>query len=904
MPPTLYIVDGLAQIFSAYYAPMGSQFTSPTGEPTKATYIFATIMQKLVKKCQNDWLVVALDSPGKTFRHVLYSEYKANRPEPPDDLPVQIRRCKDLLHAMNITTYSLEGYEADDLIGSLCHFAVKKDIPVRICSKDKDFEQLITENIVMYDIKKDLVYDTTSLFEKKGITPAQVIDTLALIGDASDNVPGCPDVGPKTAQQWIEKYQTLDVLLENQVDIKGKRGDSLRANIDQILLSKQLVTIDLKAPIEINEVDFCLKEPNIDDLASLYKTLGFTKFLSDLRQASFQLVGDDHPIAASPALAVERPQTTLVDTEEKLMAFIDLLAKQNIFAFDTETTALNPVAASLVGISFSWEAKKAYYLPVAAPLGQQKLDIDQTITLLTPIMRDRNIKKIGHNIKYDMIIMKGAGIDVAGIYFDTMIASSLVDSARLRHNLNALALELLGYETISIEKLIGKGKKQITFDMVDTDIAGEYGGEDAEVTWRLYEVLSKRIQSGALFVLFHEIEMPLVDVLCEMEFNGIALDCQALDKLSHKMALRIETLETEIYDASGTTFNIASPKQLAVVLFETLQLPTGKKGKTGYSTNQEVLESLKWQHRVPLLVLEYRQLAKLKNTYVDKLPSMLDLKTNRIHASFNQAVAATGRLSSSDPNLQNIPIRSDLGKEIRRSFIAPDDHHILLAADYSQIELRLLAHFTQDPDLLEAFANDVDIHQFVASQVYNISLEDVDSEQRSCAKAVNFGIIYGQTAYGLSQSLGIGVHEAQQFIDDYFARYQTIKTFIDKVIKQTQQDGLVTTIMGRERLLPDINSKNSMKRKLAERVAVNTVIQGSAADMIKIAMNNIHKQIIADALPIKLLLQVHDELVFECEKGSEGATETMVSNLMCNALDVDVPIAVQVAWGATWLDCK
>jgi len=904
MPPTLYIVDGLAQIFSAYYAPMGSQFTSPTGEPTKATYIFATIMQKLVKKCQNDWLVVALDSPGKTFRHTLYSEYKANRPAPPDDLPVQIRRCKEILHAMNIKTYSLDGYEADDLVGTLCHYAEKEDIPVRICSKDKDFEQLITDNIVMYDIKKDLVHDAASLLEKKGITPHQVIDALALIGDTSDNVPGCPDVGPKTAQQWIEKYQSLDVLLEKQDEIKGKRGDSLRANVDQILLSKQLVTIDLHAPIEINKADFHLQEPDIDVLASLYKTLGFTKFLTDLRQDTFQLVGDNDGVAVPPALSIERPETILIDTEEKLIGFIAVLAKQNIFAFDTETTALNPVAASLVGISFSWEPKKAYYLPVAAPLGQKLLDIDQTISLLTPIMSDGKIKKIGHNIKYDLIIMKGVGIDVQGVYFDTMVASSLVDSARLRHNLNALALELLGYETISIEALIGKGKKQITFDMVDTDIAAEYAGEDAEVTWRLYEVLCKRLQSGALFKLFYEIEMPLVAVLCEMEFNGISLDCQALNKLSHKMALRIETLETEIYDASGCEFNIASPKQLAVVLFETLQLPTGKKGKTGYSTNQEVLESLKWQHCVPKLVLEYRQLTKLKNTYVDKLPSMLDLKTNRIHASFNQAVAATGRLSSSDPNLQNIPIRSDLGKEIRNAFVAPDTNTILLAADYSQIELRLLAHFTQDPDLLEAFANDVDIHQFVASQVYNISLADVDSEQRRCAKAVNFGIIYGQTAYGLSQSLGIAVHEAQQFIDEYFARYQTIKTFIDKVVTETQKEGLVTTIMGRQRLLPDINAKNGMKRKLAERMAVNTVIQGSAADMIKIAMNNIHKQIIADALPLKLLLQVHDELVFECKKGTEQATETLVSDLMCNALNVDVPIAVQVAWGATWLDCK
>ncbi len=903
MKKTLYIIDGHAQIFAAYYAPMGANLVSPSGEPTKATYIFTNMLLKLIHEQKPDHLIVALDAPGPTFRHEMYDQYKANRPEAPEDLPVQINRIKDILQAMEITTCSIDGFEADDLIATLSKIGVEKDHKVYICSKDKDLEQLIGPDVVMFSPKDGKVLDEKSLFEKKGIRPDQVADILALTGDTSDNIPGVPDVGPKTAQQWIQKYDTLENLLDNADQIKGKRGNSLRESTDILKLSRELVAIREDAPIDIDWDDLTIKPLEQPELIELFKELGFTRLLTQLnKDADIESPQVETP-AAVP-INTKKIEAHLIDNETSFDTFFEELKKQTSFAIDTETTSLNPINAELVGLSISWKEGEGYYLPFQVPLGQAALDKEKTLEKLAPIFADPNIKKSGQNIKYDTIILRCAGAPLDGINFDTMIASYLQDSTRTRHNLDILALELLGHETIHLESLIGKGKKQITFDLVEPHLAADYAAEDAEVTWRLTKLFEDRFNDKDLKKLYDDVELPLLEVLAEMEFHGVALNVPWLKKVSSQMSERIDLLVEEIYKESGREFNVDSPKQLAEVLFTDLALAPVKKGKTGPSTDQEVLETLSWQHPVPKLMLEYRTLSKLKNTYVDKLPSMISPKTKRVHASFNQTVAATGRLSSSNPNLQNIPIRTEQGQKIRKAFVAQGDGNILLAADYSQIELRLLAHFSQDPGLLDAFHTNQDIHQFVAAQVNNIELDEVDSEQRSQAKAVNFGIIYGQTPFGLSRTIGIPVDEAKRFIDSYFERYPKIKHFMDGVIEEAKENGFVKTLLGRRRSLPDIHSKAVARRNLAQRMAVNTVVQGSAADMIKVAMINLHKKIQDEKLDLKMILQVHDELVFELPEEKATDYAQIIRHQMTEALELDVPMIVDIGTGPNWLECK
>jgi DNA polymerase-1 len=879
--------------------------TAPDGEPTKATYIFTTMLLKLIKQRKPDFLVVAMDSKEKTFRHDMYEPYKANRPPMPDELPPQIERIEQILSAMNIPIFRVDGYEADDVIGTLVQESASQ-YDVFICSKDKDLEQLIAEKVSMYDPKTDTVTDIAALKENKGITPEQVIDVLTLVGDTSDNVPGVPDVGPKTALQWIQKYGSLDNLLANRDEIKGKRGDNLRASLEQLELSRRLVTIHREVPLPLNWDEMAVKPFNRTELEKIFKQLYFSRLLVQLDEIA-PPSESEQSLFSQPEAVVVKPEKSdyhLVDTDEKFETFFQQIAKQKKFALDTETTGLNPVQADLVGMSFSWEAGSAYYLPLRVPLGQKYLEAGKTLDRLRGILEDPQIKKTGQNIKYDMVILRCAGLELAGVDFDTMVASYIVEPARTQHNLDVLALDLLGHETIKLEALIGKGKNQLTFDMVDTEQACDYAAEDADITWRLRQVLEPRFTDDSLRRLFEQVEMPLVEVLAEMEYNGTALDIQWLKKLNTQIVKRMEELVEEIYKEAGCTFNIDSPKQLSEVLFSKIGLEPVKKTKSGQSTDQEVLEILSWQHPVPSLVLEYRKLSKLKNTYVDKLPAMICSKTKRVHASFNQAVTSTGRLSSSNPNLQNIPIRSELGQEIRRAFVPGQPDHVLLAADYSQIELRMLAHYSGDAGLRKAFAENQDIHQFVAAQVNGITPEEVDKSQRSKAKAVNFGIVYGQTAYGLSRGIGIPVQEAQKFIDDYFNRYPRIREFIDGVIEQAKKDGFVRTILGRKRMMPDINSRNQNSRRLAERMAVNTVIQGSAADLIKVAMVNIFRRTKAETLELKMILQVHDELVFELPDKQAPVYSEIVREEMVQAMKLDVPVVVDISWGKNWLECK
>ena len=911
MTKSFYIIDGHAQIYAAFYAPIGTNLSAPDGEPTKATYIFTTMLLKLLRERKPDMIALTMDAPGPTFRHEMFSDYKAHRPPMPDDLPLQIDRIEEIVTAMRIPILRKNGFEADDLIGTLTKLAHQQDIQVYICSKDKDLEQLIADGVAMYDPKKDLVRDVQVLMEDKGIRPDQVIDVLTLEGDKVDNIPGVPDVGPKTALQWISKYGSLDELLKNKDQIKGKRGDNLRAAAEQLPLTRQLVTINCAVPLDIDLDDLTVQDFDLEQLENLFRKLNFTRLLDQL--STFTAAAGSQPdTLLAEEIAVSTPAKTkntqaqyiLVDTTRSFTDFLKQLKKQKIFALDTETTGLNPVSSKLVGLSFAWQDNRAWYLPLMAPMGQQNLDRETTLQKLKPVLVNPQVKKIGQNIKYDLIVLRRAGIDLKGISFDTMVASYILDSSRTSHSLDSLALDYLGHETIKLTELIGKGKNQITFDLVDTAAAADYAAEDADITWRLFEYLDNQLKDKELRKLFEDVEMPLLEVLAELEYQGIALDVPCLKKMSTQLSTRLDELTAQIHKHAGCSFNLDSPKQLSEVLFDRLGLTPVKKTKTGTSTDQEVLEVLRWQHPIAEAMLEYRQLSKLKNTYVDKLPSLIYSDTHRVHASFNQTVTATGRLSSSNPNLQNIPIRTTLGQEIRRAFVPQQKDWVILAADYSQIELRLLAHFSSDEALRRAFEENQDIHQFVASQVYDVPLDQVDRTQRSKAKAVNFGIIYGQTAYGLSRSIGIPVDEAQTFINDYFARYPRIKTFMDDVINTAKKQGFVRTVCGRRRNVSELSSKNTNRRKQGERLAVNTVIQGSAADMIKVAMINIYRRIVREKIQMKMILQIHDELVFELPSSQAPDYSQIIQHEMAHALELNVPLTVDLNWGPNWLACK
>jgi DNA polymerase-1 len=869
-------------------------------------------------------LVVTMDSKAPSFRVEMYPEYKAHRPPMPEDMPGQIARIEQILEAMNIPMLRVDGWEADDLIGTLAREATEKGIDAFICSKDKDMLQLLNKHVVAYDIKKGEVTDPEKLKADTGLSPEQFIDVLALQGDAADNIPGVPDVGPKTAMDWIKKYGSLDELYAHADEIKGKRGDNLRNFKEQAYLSRDLVVINTKAPIEFDEKRFAFCGPDKNKLAAIYKELGFAKLLSSLGvqvddvknplppSGDSPLAGGELSLFDEPTARVGRAHAeadyTLVDTPEKLDAFTKELKKQGAFAFDTETTGLDPMRADLVGMSFSWKAGTGYYLPVRAPLGQSRLDISAVRKAVGPILADADKFKVAQNLKYDYLILENAGMPVAtadGKVFDTMVASYCLHADRASHGMDAMARDYLGYEPIPISDLIGKGKNQITFDQVETSAACQYAAEDADVTWQLYEYLSKHLDGmPQIKELFETVEMPLVTVLAGMEANGVSLDTTLLRKMSNEMTDAADKLTDQIYALAGVPFNIDSPKQLAEILFDRLGLTSLKKGKTQRSTDAGVLEQLKNDHEIVPLLLEYRQIVKLKNTYTDKLGQLINPKTDRVHASFNQTVTATGRLSSSDPNLQNIPVRTEMGRQIRSAFIPADKNGCILSADYSQIELRLLAHFSKDKALLKAFAEDQDIHRFVASQVYGVEPEVVTSEMRGRAKGVNFGIIYGQGPFGLSKAIGITQAEAKQFIEDYFNRYPSIRSFMDNVIHKTKNLGYAETILHRRRPITGLESKNFNVRSQAERLAINTVIQGSAADLIKMAMINIQRRIEKEHLPVKMILQIHDELVFELPKKEPDAHQKWIAKEMTQAIQLDVPLKVDVAVGPNWLTDK
>ncbi|MBL7155534.1 MAG: DNA polymerase I [Candidatus Omnitrophica bacterium] len=878
----LFLIDGNSFCYRAYYAVR--YLSNSKGQPTNAIYGFVAMIKKIIKDEKPDKIAVAFDLKGPTFRHEKFKEYKIQRKPMPDDLVSQMPYIKKVVAAYNIPIYELEGYEADDVLATLAEKAKTKGMDVFIVTGDKDILQLVGPHVKVYNPHKDgVIYGEKEVKERFGVGPAKMTDLMALMGDSSDNIPGVLGIGEKTAIEIMKKFESLEEILENTHQIKN---DSMRKKIEDskkmALLSKELVTIKTDVPIKVDIKDLNLKEPDEKALIELFKELEFRTLLKDIA-----------PRKASHV------NYRLVDDKKGFTELMGVLKKVKYFAFDFETTHHDPMRADAVGLSFCCREGHAYYVPLNA---LKDLSKDYVINELRHVFEDSGIKKSGQNIKYDLLILKNMGVALKGIEFDTMVASYLLNPSKSKHNLNDISLEYLGRSKGSIEELIGKGKKAITMDKVDVGKVSSYCCEDSDIVLSLKDILEKKIKEKKLEDLYFNVEIPLIDVLADMESCGISVDFGYLSTLSREMEKEIKACEKNIYSLAGEKFNINSPKQLQVILFEKLKMPIIKKTKTGASTDGEVLKTLSEKEELPKEILRYREFAKLKSTYVDNLPGLVNPRTGRIHTSFNQTVTATGRLSSSNPNLQNIPVKTDIGRKIRRAFIAGRKSHLILSADYSQVELRILAHLSRDKALISAFTEDRDIHSFTASLIYGLEEKDITENMRQAAKTVNFGIVYGMSAYGLSRDLGIDVQESAKFIDAYFERYPHVKDYLEGKIEEAKKNGFVTTILGRRRYIPEINSTNTAVSNFAKRVAVNTPIQGSAADLIKMAMINIHKEL--SKFDAKMILQVHDELVFEVDKKELKKVASVVKNGMENIMKLRVPVKVDLETGKNWLDTE
>ena len=890
---SLYIIDGSSYIFRAYFGIR--QFLSTSkGFPTNALYGFINMLQKVVKDEKPDYLCVAFDSKEKTFRHDIYPDYKANRDAPPEDLAKQFPYFEPLVDAFNISSIRIPGYEADDIIGTLALKGSKAGFRVVIVSGDKDMMQLVGPKVQMLDTMKNKRIGVDEVKEKFGVPPEKVIEVMGLMGDSSDHIPGVKGVGPKTATELIQKYGSIKELYKCIDEIEKKKlKEKLVQDKERALLSRKLVTIDTAMKLECSLDDLKVRPSKHEDLRKLFSEFEFSSMLAGLEGGSEETSETTRPLK-------KNYETVL--TEAAFNKWIKKLKKNKIFALDLETTSLRPVQARAVGISFSFNTGEACYIPLAhSYLGvPDQLGVDWVFDKLKPILEDPEIKKVGQNIKYDFIVLKNEGVQLQGIAFDTMLASYLLNPSSRAHNMDALALEYLGHTTIKYKDVVGTASKEIGFDQVQIDRATEYAAEDADITWRLYEKLSGLLKGDDLKI-FEKLELPLLEVLGDMELQGMALDKPHLQKLSQRIHLLLTEQEKEIYELAGEQFNINSPKQLSVILFEKLELPVIKKTKTGYSTDVSVLEELSAEHELPEVILLYRQLAKLKSTYVDALQEEIFGKTVRVHTSFNQSVAATGRLSSSNPNLQNIPIRTEMGREIRKSFIAEENNKIL-SADYSQVELRVLAHMSEDDSLIDAFINGEDIHTRTAVEIFGTTAERLDAQARRMAKAVNFGIVYGLSAFGLSRQLKIFPKEAKKFIDKYFELYKKVKIYMERTVEDARAMGYTLTLMNRKRYLPDLNSKNRQAREAAERIAINSPVQGSAADLIKLAMINLDRKITKNKLNSRMILQVHDELVFECPSDEEEEMRALVKKEMEEVMPLKGPLVVDIGWGDNWND--
>jgi DNA polymerase-1 len=883
--PHLYLIDGSSYIFRAFYA-IRQYLSNSRGLPTNAIFGFSNMLLKVIRDEKPDYLAIAFDPRGPTFRHEEYKEYKANRPAMPEDLSPQIPYIHRLVEAFNIPIIMKEGFEADDFIWTVAVKARKKGFKVTIISGDKDLFQLIDKNIQVMDTMKDKLYDEKAVEEKVGVEPERVVEVMALMGDKIDNIPGVPGVGEKTAVELIKEFGSLENLYKNLSRVKKEKlREKLEAHKKDAELSKRLCTIDTDMPIDIDLESLKTRGVNEKELIKLFKELEFSKFLKEFTVKEEASKKNYHTVLK----------------EEEFEELLKRLRAAKEFAVDLETTHKEPMRADIVGISFSLKEGEAFYIPLAHEYDgvEKQLDKDKVLNRLKPLLEDEKIKKTGQNIKYEIIVLSHSGIELKGISFDTMLASYLINPSRRQHNLEEIALEYLDYKMTTYKEVVGTGKKEKGFQEIDIRTATDYSAEDADITLKLTRVLSPLLKEKELEKLFYDVEIPLVHVLASMERNGVRVDVDFLREMSKSLQLQMDKQEERIYTLAGKKFNINSPVQLREILFEELKLTPTKKTKTGYSTDVGVLEQLALQHELPAEILNFRQLSKLKSTYIDALPQLINPKTGRIHTSFNQTVAATGRLSSSDPNLQNIPIRTELGREIRKAFVA-GGRSLLLSADYSQIELRLLAHLSGDKALVEAFKRGEDIHASTAREVFGVFPEMVTPDMRRVAKAVNFGIIYGISPFGLSRQLNIPQKEAREYIDGYFARYPKVKEYIEKTIKQAYKKGYAVTLLNRRRYIPELESKNRNVKEFGERTAINMPVQGSAADLIKIAMIRIHDIIKEKKLKTKMILQVHDELVFEVEKDEVDTMKKLVKKEMEGVMKLDVPISVDISTGKNW----
>jgi len=894
---TVYVVDSHSLIFQVFHAlPVMS---SPSGQPVGAVFGFARDILFLLEEKQPDYLFCAFDLPGPTFRHELYDKYKINRAEMPEELRPQIPAACRLLSAMGIPVLQCESYEADDVLATVARRVERLGGECYLVTGDKDCRQLISERVRIYNVRKNEVFDAEALWSDWGIRPDQAVDYQALVGDSVDNVPGVSLIGPKIARELLEKYETLDGVLQHAWEISGKkRRQNLIEGGDVARLSRELVRLVDDVPIDIDFSAGHIGGIDPHNALELFHEFGFRSLA--------QKVGGLKARAESETWQADYRTVT---TPTQLRELVANLARQKRISLDTETTHVNPRRAELVGYSFAMREGEAYYVPVRAPAGEPCLDPTATAEALRGVLEDPTIEKIGQNLKYDMVVLRSVGIRLAGVAFDTMIADYLLHPGGRNHSLDDLAMRYLNHTNTKIGELIGTGKNQRRMDEVEVERVARYAAEDADVPLRLRGMLDHRLREQQLLELFAEVEIPLIEALAEMEYNGIRIDVTRLKELSGEYGERMGRLEGEIHDLAGHPFNIASPRQLADVLFRELGLPVVKKIKSGASTDVEVLAELAPRHPLPAKIVEYRQYAKLRGTYVDALPELVHPQTRRIHTSFGQVVTATGRLSSNEPNLQNIPVRTQEGREIRSAFLPGEDGWELLTADYSQIELRVLAHFSQDETLLAAFAADEDIHARVASQVCDVPLDEVTRQMRRRAKAINFGVIYGQSPFGLAKALGIDRDEAAAFIDAYFDRYAGVEAMIERILADGRRKGYVTTISGRRRAIqgirdPQKRSGKLRQRNLSERTAVNTVIQGSAADLIKLAMIRVHRRLRQGGLPARMLLQIHDELLFETPADQVQDLARLAREEMSAAGEMDVVLKVDVKAGANWAQCE
>ena len=923
-PNPLVLVDGSSYLYRAFHA--FPPLTNSAGEPTGAMYGVLNMLKSLISQVQPSHIAVVFDAKGKTFRDEMFEQYKSHRPPMPDDLRKQIQPLHDIIRALGIPLLVIEGVEADDVIGTLAVAASKANQKVLISTGDKDMAQLVDNNIMLINTMNNTLLDREAVIEKYGIPPELIIDYLALMGDSADNIPGVAGVGEKTALGLLqgigsmaEIYANLDKVAELPIRGAKKLGDKLLAEKEMADLSYRLATIKTDVALDITPEQLTLGASNNDQLTEYFGRYEFKRWLNEVMNGADSITNNneqptkinhyqatpalaqDNSDEALPAIQIDRSRYETLLTEADLNRWVEKLKQAKLFALDTETDNLDYMAANLVGISFALENGEAAYLPLQLDyLGAPKtLEKTTALTLLKPVLENPAIQKVGQNFKYDLTIFARNGIDVQGVAFDTMLESYVLNSTG-RHNMDDLAKRYLGHQTITFEEIAGKGKNQLTFNQIPLEKAAEYAAEDADVTMKLQQVLWEKLsKEPTLEKLFKEMELPLLGVLSRMERRGVLIDSDALFLQSNEIANRLSELEEQAYVLAGLPFNLASTKQLQEILFDKLGLPIIQKTPKGApSTNEEVLEELAFSHELPKVLVEHRGLSKLKSTYTDKLPQMVNPQTGRVHTSYHQAVTATGRLSSSDPNLQNIPIRNEEGRRIRQAFIAREGFTVV-AADYSQIELRIMAHLSQDQGLINAFTQGKDIHRSTAAEIFGVSLDEVTSEQRRNAKAINFGLIYGMSAFGLSRQLGIGRADAQSYMDLYFKRYPGVQTFMHDIREKAKAQGYVETLFGRRLYLPDINSSNGMRRKAAERVAINAPMQGTAADIIKRAMIQLDQKLQNDP-DIAMIMQVHDELVFEVRSEKVAFYSELIKTHMESAADLVVPLIVDVGQGTNW----